>query len=75
MRVEGEGVETELIRLVDPDIKPGVQSDEGDGDEWPGGASGILASEMTYRGHADLGGPPVERGPAHDRAHGRMLAN
>ena len=30
-----EDVETEMIRLVDLDIKPGVQSDEGDGDEWP----------------------------------------
>ena len=44
--LEGEGVETELIRLVDLDIKPGVQSDEGDGDEWPGVRERILASEI-----------------------------
>ena len=29
------GVETELIRPVDYDIRFGVTSDEGDGDEWP----------------------------------------
>jgi|25_taG_2_1085351.scaffolds.fasta_scaffold01201_3 multimeric flavodoxin WrbA len=29
------GVETECLRLVDYDIKPGVSSNEGDGDEWP----------------------------------------
>ncbi len=44
--LEGEGVDTELIRLVDLDIKAGVQSDEGDGDEWPGVRERILASEI-----------------------------
>lgn len=29
------GVESEIIRVVDHDVKPGVSSDEGDGDEWP----------------------------------------
>lgn len=29
------GIETELIRLVDLNIKPGVKTDEGDGDDWP----------------------------------------
>lgn len=29
------GIETESLRLVDYDIKPGVSSNEGDGDEWP----------------------------------------
>ena len=28
-------VESEIIRVVDYDVKPGVSSDEGDGDEWP----------------------------------------
>ena len=28
-------VESEMIRVVDYDVKPGVSSDEGDGDEWP----------------------------------------
>lgn len=30
-----DGVETEILRLADYDIKPGVTSDEGDGDDWP----------------------------------------
>ncbi|RWY79876.1 NADPH-dependent oxidoreductase [Rhizobium leguminosarum] len=29
------GVETETIRLADQNIKPGVTSDEGEGDAWP----------------------------------------
>jgi multimeric flavodoxin WrbA len=33
--LEEHGVETELFRPVDYDIKFGVSSDEGDGDEWP----------------------------------------
>jgi multimeric flavodoxin WrbA len=45
-RLEAEGVEIEQIRLVDLDIKPGVESDEGDGDEWPQVRERILASEI-----------------------------
>ena len=33
--LEKGGAETELIRLVDLNIKPGVTRDEGEGDEWP----------------------------------------
>ena len=32
---EAAGVDVERIRVVDHDIKPGVTSDEGAGDEWP----------------------------------------
>ncbi len=28
-------IETEIVRVVDYDIKPGTSNDEGDGDEWP----------------------------------------
>lgn len=28
-------VESEIVRIVDYNVKPGVTSDEGDGDEWP----------------------------------------
>ena len=45
-RLEAEGVETEEIRLVDLEIKPGVSSDEGPGDDWPGVRERILASEV-----------------------------
>jgi multimeric flavodoxin WrbA len=44
--LEREGVEVELIRLVDLDIKPGVQSDERGGDAWPGVRERILASDI-----------------------------
>ena len=50
-------VEVELVRIVDHDVKPGVSSDEGDGDEWPGIRDRILASEIlviaapTWLGH------------------------
>ena len=29
------GVSGELVRVIDHDVRPGVQTDEGDGDEWP----------------------------------------
>ena len=37
---------TETIRIAALDIKPGVTSDEGDGDEWPGVRAKILASDI-----------------------------
>jgi multimeric flavodoxin WrbA len=39
-------VESDLIRIVDHDVKPGVSSDEGGGDAWPGIRARILGSEM-----------------------------
>jgi multimeric flavodoxin WrbA len=45
-RLETQGVETEEIRLVDLNIKPGVRSDEGPADDWPGVRERILASEI-----------------------------
>jgi multimeric flavodoxin WrbA len=55
--LEGDGVETELLRVVDHDVKPGVSSDEGDGDEWPTIHDKILGAEIliiaapTWLGH------------------------
>jgi multimeric flavodoxin WrbA len=52
-----QAVETDLIRVVDHDVKPGVSSDEGDGDAWPDIRERILASEIlvvatpTWLGH------------------------
>jgi multimeric flavodoxin WrbA len=34
-QLEDSGIETEVIRLVDFDVKPGNGSDEGNGDQWP----------------------------------------
>ncbi|WP_435119385.1 flavodoxin family protein [Amycolatopsis thermoflava] len=51
------GADVRNIRLVDHDIKPGVSSDMGDGDEWPGIREEILNSEIlimaspTWVGH------------------------
>jgi multimeric flavodoxin WrbA len=45
------------VRLVDFDIKPGVDVDEGDGDEWPKIREQVLASDIvvivtpTWMGH------------------------
>jgi multimeric flavodoxin WrbA len=44
--LEQHGVETDLIRIVDYKVHPGVSSDEGDGDEWPQIRERILASEI-----------------------------
>jgi multimeric flavodoxin WrbA len=43
---------TETVRVAALDIKPGVTSDEGDGDEWPGLREKILAHDILV-----LGGP------------------
>lgn len=43
---EKDGVETDLVRLVDLNIKPGVESDMGEGDDWPKVREKILASEI-----------------------------
>ena len=37
---------TELVRVADYDVRPGVSSDEGDGDQWPGLRSKILDAEI-----------------------------
>lgn len=40
------GVETELMRMVDYHISPGVSSDEGAGDDWPMIRSKIVAADI-----------------------------
>ena len=44
--LEKGGAETGLIRLVDLNIKPGVRSDEGEGDDWPSVRARILAADI-----------------------------
>lgn len=54
---EHDDVEVETVRLVDLDIKPGVQTDMGDGDDWPSVHDKLLAAEIlvvaspTWVGH------------------------
>jgi len=44
--LETGGAEPELIRLVDLNIKPGVKSDQGEGDDWPSVRERILAADI-----------------------------
>ncbi|MBW9072032.1 flavodoxin family protein [Agrobacterium deltaense] len=43
-------VQTETIRLADHDIKPGVTSDEGEGDAWPAIREKIVAADIILFG-------------------------
>jgi multimeric flavodoxin WrbA len=44
--LESHGVTTSSARLVDFSITPGVETDMGDGDEWPGIRQQILAADI-----------------------------
>jgi multimeric flavodoxin WrbA len=44
--VEGD----DIVRLADHDIRPGVTSDEGDGDEWPRLRERVLAADILILG-------------------------
>lgn len=35
LRAHEPDIETEIVRVVDYDVRPGIGNDEGDGDEWP----------------------------------------
>jgi multimeric flavodoxin WrbA len=41
-----DGITVDWVRAVDHDIKPGVSSDMGDGDDWPTIRAKVLASEI-----------------------------
>ncbi|HEX7304740.1 flavodoxin family protein [Lentzea sp.] len=51
------GVQGDLVRVVDFDVRPGVQTDMGDGDQWPSIRERILAADVlllatpTWVGH------------------------
>ncbi len=44
------GVTGTVIRMVDHDVKPGVTSDEGEGDDWPAIRHKILSSDILIMG-------------------------
>jgi len=48
--LEKYDVSSETIRLADYNIKPGVTSDEGDGDDWPGIRAKILDADILIVG-------------------------
>ena len=41
-----KGCDTDLVRVVDHDVKPGVQKDMGAGDAWPGIREKVLAADV-----------------------------
>src|SRR3954470_4960857 len=41
-----DGVSVDEVRIADHSVPPGVESDLGDGDEWPGIRARILGSEI-----------------------------
>jgi multimeric flavodoxin WrbA len=43
-------VKGEVIRVADFNVKPGVRSDEGDGDEWPKLRSRVLSADIVVIG-------------------------
>ncbi|SFB57106.1 Multimeric flavodoxin WrbA [Rhizobium sp. NFR07] len=47
---EKHNVETEVVRLADHDIKPGVTSDEGEGDAWPTIREKVLEADILLVG-------------------------
>jgi multimeric flavodoxin WrbA len=55
--LRNEGADGNMLRMADYDIKPGVTSDEGDGDQWPAIRAQILTSDIlviatpTWLGH------------------------
>jgi multimeric flavodoxin WrbA len=48
--LEEYGAQGELIRAVDFNIKPGVSSDEGAGDDWPALRARLLAADIILLG-------------------------
>ncbi|SHH01103.1 Multimeric flavodoxin WrbA [Kaistia soli DSM 19436] len=46
----GKDVKADVVRVAGLDIKPGVSSDEGDGDEWPELRAKIIAADVLLIG-------------------------
>lgn len=44
--LSGHGVSGSSVRVVDHDVRPGVSTDEGDGDQWPAIRSQLLAADI-----------------------------
>ena len=44
--LEKGGAEVEMVRLVDLNLKPGVKTDEGEGDDWPAVHARIMAADI-----------------------------
>ncbi|MFI7392970.1 flavodoxin family protein [Streptomyces tendae] len=44
--LKGHGAEVDVVRAVDLNLKPGVETDLGDGDDWPGVHEKLLAAQI-----------------------------
>ena len=44
--LKGHGAEVDVVRAVDLNLKPGVETDMGDGDDWPAVHEKLLASQI-----------------------------
>ncbi|MGN3953838.1 flavodoxin family protein [Streptomyces sp. WAC8370] len=44
--LKGHGAEVDVVRAVDLNLKPGVATDMGDGDDWPGVHEQLLAAQI-----------------------------
>jgi multimeric flavodoxin WrbA len=54
----GHGVEGTIVRVVDRDVRPGVTSDEGDGDQWPEIRRMVLDADVLVLGTPTWLGQP-----------------
>ena len=63
---------TETVRVAALNIKPGVTSDEGDGDDWPGLRAKILSHDILIFAGPNLDGPSRQRRQTRDGANGRL---
>src|ERR1700692_105936 len=61
------GVTGEIVRAVDHDIKPGMSSDEGDGDAWPALRGRVPAADILVIGS------PIGLWPAPPRWEARRV--
>ncbi|MEO5982383.1 MAG: NAD(P)H-dependent oxidoreductase [Pedococcus sp.] len=48
--MQEHGVDGELVRAVDHDLRPGVEDDMGDGDQWPALREKMLAADILVIG-------------------------
>lgn len=63
---EKQGVEMEFIRLVDHVIKPGVELDMKNGDEWPKIRRKIMGGRHFDIRYSNVGRTDVQRGAPSD---------
>ncbi|WP_411719641.1 flavodoxin family protein [Mycetocola sp.] len=66
--LRSHGVDGSKVRVVDHDVRPGVQTDMGDGDDWPSIRQKVLAADIllvstpTWAGHmSSIASRVVER--------------